>query len=71
MTELSAKRAAAGNAEVLDTTNVIESAVRETFTEQRLINEALVEWRRMSGVAHGWTWAALGQPSTTNDRVRG
>lgn len=64
---LSELRADADERTTFNQTAVIEVAVSDAFKTQdgnALSREALAEWQRSSGAAHGLSWSILGIPST-------
>lgn len=62
--ELKAKRRAESQGRRLNTTEVVEQAALVTFSNEARAAEAKIEWRRSSGVAHGFRWALLGSART-------
>jgi hypothetical protein len=63
--EIAAKRESDGQRSQLNATAMVRAAALATFTDEDMASEAQIEWRRSSGVAHGFRWALLGVPDTT------
>jgi hypothetical protein len=58
--EIKARRAADGEKEVLNTTDMIEKASKAAFSRDSLTREVLLAWNAGSGAAHGQMWHLYG-----------
>lgn len=69
LAELAQKRAAEGQNEDLNYTDMIRDAAAATFKRPDLVREVVLSWQSGSGTAHGLPWPLFGTPGTVQTKL--